>query len=254
MLPGIFWKEEEHNGYIMPDPINIASTKLLSRHLLVRARNHGLRIECKEFIGTRSIVNVEIAKKINNAVQPLVFTSSAAVNAYCENKNRFGLPVSKKTIYCLQGATRKAVLEMGDVEILATAANADELANKIIANKSIRALSFCCGKMRLDTLPEKLKNAGIALQEIQLYETLLLENTFELPFQAIFFFSPSAVNSFLKCNSLPVNIPCFCIGSTTAAALRSLSNNPVLVAEEPSQEAVIEMAIRYFIKKEGINI
>lgn len=249
MLPGIFWKEEEHNGYIMPEPVNIASTKLLSKQLLVRARHHGLRIECKEFIATRSIVNVEVADKIRNALQPLVFTSAVAVKAYCENKNRFGLPASKKIIYCLQGATRKAVLEMSDVEIAATAANADELANKIIANKSIRSLSFFCGTMRLDTLPEKLKNAGIALQEIQLYETLLLENTFELPFQAIFFFSPSAVNSFLQCNSLAGNIPCFCIGSTTAAAIRSLSNNPVMVAEEPSQEAVMEMAIRYFSKE-----
>ena len=64
---------------------------------------------------------------------------------------------------------------------------------------------------------------------------------------AILFFSPSGVESYLKDNKIKNEI-CFCIGETTASALENKTKN-IIIAEQPTIEDVIEVIIRSNINK-----
>jgi uroporphyrinogen-III synthase len=63
-------------------------------------------------------------------------------------------------------------------------------------------------------------------------------------FSCILFFSPSAVESYLKDNTIKKET-CFCIGETTAEALHKITKN-IIIAEQPSIEDVIEDVIEEY--------
>ena len=59
--------------------------------------------------------------------------------------------------------------------------------------------------------------------------------------EAILFFSPSGIESYLKENTIKKEI-CFCIGTTTASALEGITKN-IKIADQPTIEDVIEDVI-----------
>jgi uroporphyrinogen-III synthase len=96
----------------------------------------------------------------------------------------------------------------------------------------------------LDTLPTKLIANGKKLREIVVYSTENQAIKIETPIDGVLFFSPSGVESFLEKNTLE-DLPCFCIGSTTAAALHGITQN-VHIASTPTVEAALQLSIDYF--------
>jgi len=64
-------------------------------------------------------------------------------------------------------------------------------------------------------------------------------------FDGILFFSPSAVESYLKLNAIKEEM-CFCIGETTAEALENRKAKNILIADSPSVENVIGEVIGYY--------
>ena len=111
----------------------------------------------------------------------------------------------------------------------------------IYANESY---TFFSGNLRKETLPKALKEAKITFNEIQVYETTLTPQKIKSPVEAILFFSPSGVESYLKENTIKKEL-CFCIGETTAEALVTKSKN-ILIAAQPSVENVIEDVIEEY--------
>ena len=61
----------------------------------------------------------------------------------------------------------------------------------------------------------------------------------------ILFFSPSAVESYLKLNAIKEEM-CFCIGETTAESLENKKVKKIIIAEKPSVENVIYEVIEYY--------
>jgi uroporphyrinogen-III synthase len=61
---------------------------------------------------------------------------------------------------------------------------------------------------------------------------------------AVLFFSPSAVESYLKENEIDNKI-CFCIGYTTAETLKEKTEN-IIIASQPKIEYVIAEVIKYY--------
>jgi uroporphyrinogen-III synthase len=105
-------------------------------------------------------------------------------------------------------------------------------------------------------LPQALKAAKVNFNEIQVYETTLAPQKISSPdpskgkekkFDGILFFSPSAIESYLKENKIKNEI-CFCIGETTAETLEKTTRN-IIVADQPSVENVIEDVINYYNKQ-----
>lgn len=170
-----------------------------------------------------------------------IFTSANAVRAV--------ISVLQNTpewkIFCVGSETRKrAALFFGASAILDHAGNAEGLAGKIILQKLTQAIFFC-GDQRRDTLPEKLNAAGIILQELIVYKTQLTPVKLTKTYDAILFFSPTAVASFFSMNSTAPQAVLFALGTTTASALKNACRNEVVISARPDKGFLLQMAVAY---------
>jgi uroporphyrinogen-III synthase len=171
----------------------------------------------------------------------LIFTSQNAVESVLRNKKL--VEIQSKKCFCV-GEKTKAFLEENGFEVIEYSAYAAELASIICSQYSKNSFTFFCGNIRRDFLPDALRLLQITLDEIGVYETVL--TTHEIPFipNGILFFSPSAVESYLQENKIDDKI-CFCIGNTTAEALKYITTNRI-IANQPTMESVVMKCIEYY--------
>ena len=225
----------------------ILSTRPVGKAAITKALQHGIVIEEKSFIETEQTIDAAKEKEIKELLQQnlsVVFTSMNAVEAV-------GKFVSEKInwkIFCIGNTTQKLVKEFfGENNIAGTADNASSLADSIIESSS-KNIVFFSGDQRRDELPEKLKKNQINVEEIVVYKTIETPELLTKSYDAILFFSPSAVHSFFSKNTISDSTQIFAIGSTTAAAAASFSRNPIMVAEKPGKENLVNLAIQHFSK------
>ena len=95
--------------------------------------------------------------------------------------------------------------------------------------------------MRRDFLPDTLRLVNITLNEVEVYETILTPHKIDFTPNGILFFSPSGVQSYLQENKIE-NENCFCIGNTTAEALKLVTSNRI-IAHQPTVENVVMKCI-----------
>lgn len=124
---------------------------------------------------------------------------------------------------------------------------ATELAEYIADSDPPAPLLFLCGNRRRDDLPEGLRAAGVAFEELVVYETRAREDL-SLPPPAegrwLVFFSPSGLEAVRRAKRGPLSAyRCAAIGPTTAASLKEAGLEPEAVAASPTPEGVLE-AIR----------
>ena len=131
------------------------------------------------------------------------------------------------TCLCVGKQTRKFLKKKG-FKVLAQAENAKELGELIIKDYNNRKFTFFSGSLRRNELPQLLIEHQIVFNEIEVYETVLKPYKINVKTDAILFFSPSGVQSFLKENELEEQ-DCFCIGKTTAKALEDKSKNCIVI-------------------------
>jgi len=91
-----------------------------------------------------------------------------------------------------------------------------------------------------------LNNAGINVSEIVVYETVALTQKMTRHYDAILFFSPSAVESFFAKNKTTDDVVFFAIGNTTANAITQFAANKIIKATSPGKETLVEQMIEYF--------
>jgi uroporphyrinogen-III synthase len=229
----------------------ILSTKPLPQTLIGEAATHGIAISAQAFIDVQPTLTPEAtAQSLQHFIKgsTLVFTSPNAVKIvskawhYSEEPSKKG--ISK--VYCLQGATRKAVEEhLHHVSIAGTALNSKELAELIIEH-NIPSVVFFCGRIRRNELPDILKEHQVAVEEIVVYDTVETPEALKEEYDGVLFLSSSSVKSFFSANTLPKHTVCFAIGTTTAASLEDVTNNRIVVSPEPSMDLLVQTAIFYF--------
>ncbi len=208
----------------------------------------------QEFISVQPVFPEEKFKQLidltNSEIRHVIFTSSNAVTALNDllNKNNT-ISTNNWKIFCLSGKTKEAIINsiFPKENIVSVADNAAALAKKIIDEK-IKEVIFFCGNKRRDELPSLLKNAGIKIHEIIVYETVETPTIATDEFKAVLFFSPSAVQSFFSLNQLKKDIICFAIGDSTADSIAGFSNNKIITCRYPSQEEMINSVQNYFAK------
>src|SRR5207249_7417762 len=106
-------------------------------------------------------------------------------------------------IYCLAAPTREIIRRYFDRSpVEGTAVNASSLADEII-NSNVQEIIFFCGDQRRDELPDKLAKHQVRVKEIVVYKTSSTPKRISKNYQAILFFSPSAVKSFFSINTIP---------------------------------------------------
>lgn len=230
----------------------ILSTKPLQQSLVGEAATHGIAISAQAFIDVQPALTPETtAQSLQHYLNgsTLVFTSPNAVKIVSKAWHH-GQAHTKKGIskvYCLQGATRKAVEEhLQHVSIAGTALNSKELAELIVAEHNIPSVVFFCGRIRRDELPDILKEHQVAVEEFVVYDTVPTPAELNEEYDGILFLSSSTVKSFFSVNIPPKHTVCFAIGSTTAATLEEVTSNRIVVSPEPSMDLLVQTAIFYF--------
>lgn len=220
----------------MRNSIQILATKILSanqKQELVKA--HFQVIEA-DFIKTET-ENFELTELNDN----LIFTSQNAVRSFLKNPKQEEL--KSKNVFCV-GLKTKILLSEAGFNVVAYTGYASDLAEIITLIYANESYTFFSGNLRKDTLPKALAEAGIKFNEIQVYKTSLTPHKIKETVDAILFFSPSGVESYLKENKIKKET-CFCIGETTAQALEKITKN-IVIAAQPSIEDVIEDVIEEF--------
>jgi len=121
--------------------------------------------------------------------------------------------------------------------------SATALGRLIVEDSNDEPLLFLCGNRRRDALPNALRDAGRAFEELVVYETHP-RTTLDLPASEprpwLVFFSPSGLEAVEGAGEAPVNYRLGAIGPTTAGALREAGHKVDAVAEVPSPEGLVE--------------
>jgi len=231
----------------MKNNFSILSTKILKPYILQQLVDNDFNILEHNFIKIEEIKNTQFISVLNQQQPNYIFTSKNAVRSFVKQTVDSKIKINKKAVFCtLSGETQKALLDEGFSATL-VADNATDLANKIIKEKNFKEAIFFCGEKRRDELPIILREAGIALTELVLYKNIEQPKKIDNGFQAILFFSPSAIKSFFKENVLQKTTACFCVGYTTANALKEYKiTNKTIVSNYPSQQVMIDVVLNYF--------
>ena len=230
----------------MQNKIQILSTKKISDSLIGVAGENNICIDQLSFIETKEIVTKETRERIfelSKQKADVIFTSSKAVNAVA--KLIPGKVFWK--IFCIEPATKTSVENYFEKGCIAdTAKNADDLADKIISDNSVKEIMFFCGNQRRNSLPEKLRNNEIKVEELVVYKTIEKPELVSKNYDGILFFSPSAVRSFFTLNKIKEVTTLFAIGNTTAEELKLFTKAKIIIAENPDHEEIISDVIKYY--------
>lgn len=220
----------------MSNPITILSTKILLSHQKQALLDAGFSVTEANFIKTE---NSDF--DLNGINDNLIFTSQNAAQSVLLHP-KFEELKSKK-VFCV-GIKTKAFLEENGFNVEVYLDYASDLAEIITLIYAKESYTFFSGNLRKETLPKALKEAKVNFNEIQVYETTLTPQKIKTPVDAILFFSPSGVESYLSANKIKNEI-CFCIGETTAETLDKTTRN-IIVADQPSVDNVIEDVIQEY--------
>lgn len=218
--------------------IRVLSTKKLLFNQKQFLLNAGFSVLEADFISIQ-----EIPFTLQKIPDLLLFTSQNAVKSVVKNQESSFL----KKIPCVcVGIKTKDLLEKFGFNVLAMKEYAEELAPIIQSNYHTNEIAFFAGNIRRDTLPNALKHANINFTEYTVYQNTSSQIKINTPLDAILFYSPSGIKSYLKENTITHQV-CFCIGTTTAQALDGVTNN-IVIAKQQTIENVIIQCINYYKK------
>lgn len=224
----------------------ILSTALLPETLTNKIGASGIDVDMLAFIEIEQNSDAETAEAINRLAQEsvyAVFTSSNAVEAVSQLINN--KPDWK--IFCVGKITADLANKCFDNSVIGIANDAAALAALILQHEEIKEVAFFCGDMRREELPQILQQNGVGVKELPVYSTRLTPEKVTYAYDAILFFSPSAVESFFSVNNIGAGTVLFAIGNTTATALRTKTENTIIIGRQPGKEQLINEMIRYFI-------
>lgn len=220
----------------MAKSIQILSTKKLSSE-----QKQALTAANIDVINTDFIQTQNKSFELKDLNDNLIFTSQNAVHSILSHPKAEEL--KSKNVFCV-GLKTKILLSENGFNVIAYTGYAADLAEIITLIYRNESYTFFSGNLRRETLPKALKDAQVKLNEIQVYETSLTPQKIKTAVEAILFFSPSGVESYLKDNTIKKET-CFCIGETTAEALHKITKN-IIIADQPTVEDVIEDVITQY--------
>jgi uroporphyrinogen-III synthase len=236
----------------MAKSFKVLSTKKLEPSLIQKARQKGIEIIEQEAISVNPILSKEKQDEVkfwvlNQDIHYVIFTSANSVEAvkgYLKKEDNW-FTVNWK-VFCIGGKTKEALSSFIHADnILATADYGKDLAEKIVET-GVKEVVFFCGNKRRDELPAMLKDAGVNVHEVVVYETIETPVVATDDVHGILFFSPSAVQSFFSVNQLKKDVVCFAIGQTTADSITGFTDNKIIISESPSQEMMLASVQVYF--------
>ncbi|MGA0942441.1 MAG: uroporphyrinogen-III synthase [Flavobacteriaceae bacterium] len=172
-----------------------------------------------------------------------VCSSQNAVRALSEYSHRQDQAILKSARwYCVGTQTAEALEQLG-FKVNHCSENAETLIEEVLKPLNDRILWFS-GVRKTRALEQFINNKGC--DYIDCYLTRLVEKSFNSAYDALLFFSPSGVESFLKANEMG-RAHAFCIGETTAKAVRPHTEALSVSPKATSMQLVLEV-IKHFKK------
>jgi len=213
---------------------------MLNEEAVKHASSLGFELSMMEVIKTQCLP-FDINSIDWNETDAIVFTNENAVSCFFDNEDSKNL-LKGKVIISTAGKTAKVLTKKGFPPSI-TGKNAGEISEKIVNTGTIRSVLHICGNMVLDILKTRLEAEKIKYAALIVYQTIPIKNKKpDEKFDAILFFSPSGVESYLKYNDIENEFLC-CIGDTTAKAF---GNRNVIVSQQPTPESMFETLANYF--------
>ena len=176
----------------------------------------------------------------------IALTSKTGVQAFMEIINRLQLEKSSFSVFSIAHATKEFALRSG-LHVKGDAPDATSLAKEIASHRTLKTITHVTGNLRRPELKVTLNKAGVEVTEIVAYRTELTPISITEQIDGIVFFSPSAVDSLLLANSNS-DIPCFCIGQTTACHAKQKGFKTTYAPNAPTEEALINLLNDHFSK------
>lgn len=161
----------------------------------------------------------------------LIFTSVNGVKAFFENSFDANENFAEKNynkIYAVGSQTKKE-LRKHNFGTFKLCKNASELSQFIIENSVNETFVHFCGNLAIDVLDNNLPLQNISYKKVTVYKTEELNPKIEETYDAIVFFSPSGVRSFLKNNALN-QTKVFSIGNTTSKELKKNTQQKIFTS------------------------
>lgn len=171
-----------------------------------------------------------------------IFTSANAVEAVLNqvNDDQKEFPI----VWCV-GEKTKAKLEALNFKVKVYFNYAKQLNDYILKNFKNNIFIWFRGSVTTGHLTQNF-NQNIHWTEVIVYENESNPTQISVPYDAVLFFSPSAVESFLQNNSIDGKI-CFCIGETTQAKVSETASNNVILPKNPTIENVLLEVKKYYL-------
>ena len=209
----------------------LLSTKCLSVEQQNRIIQTGVNFSCWDFIKS-----TPTDFKANPQNKSLIFSSKNAVKSVF-NQFRF----SGNNCYCVGGKTQKLLEENGQ-KVVKMTQKASVLADFILKNTKNEPFLFFTGNQRMPTIEAAFAREKRSLEVVETYTSSAQPKTMG-NYDAVLFYSPSGVESYLQNNSL-AHITSFAIGETTAQSLKKYTDN-IITATQPTIEHLIAAVRKY---------
>lgn len=213
----------------------LVSTKILSEKQRNAFESSDFQLLEHDFI---CIIHNPITQEVTGDL--LLFTSQNAVKSVLNSEGLAS--VKKRPAICVGEKTASLLCQHG-WEVLFFKPYAADLANEIRQKVAGQKITFFCGNLRRDTLPEFFKHYQMAFEEIQVYRTVYAPKKIQGKPYGVLFFSPSEVKSYVLENQITTEW-LFCIGTTTAQEAQKHSQNLVL-ADRPTVESLVEKCLKH---------
>jgi uroporphyrinogen-III synthase len=230
--------------------MKILFTRTIESHQIqkLEALGHHVNISNLLQINVLKTAQNNILQHIND-IKNLVFTSKHAAYIFFDVLKKENLQLSAEVkIFSTSGETQNTIKKYGYSPTL-SAPSAAPLAQLMVSQIDLsQGVYFFAGTLSLPILPNFLLKNDIKIQTITIYETV--KNSFMHPlsnFDALSFFSLSAVDAFLLKNTIPEQTIIFTLGSTTAQHLEEKTGaKHIFVASKPTIDSLIDKIIEIF--------
>lgn len=221
---------------------HIVSTRTLTSDKLNELQTKGWKFTRHDFISKVIRVPADLtAQSINKNV---VLTSITGVKSFLKIAEQLNLNGADYLVYCIARGTKEYAAASG-LNIKSTALHASALADEILKDRDVKVVTHISSNLRRDELSDKLTDAGVVVHDVAAYRTEFTPIALDASYDALVFFSPSAVDSFLTMNLLQ-QVPCFCIGKTTGDHAKQKGYQQIYVADAPSEDILVQTIINFY--------
>ena len=152
--------------------------------------------------------------------------------------------------FVVGGTTAAQARKAGFANVREGPGTAEGLASDVIADAATHAVLLLCGRVRLSNVEQRLAEAGIAVRALETYDTLPVRYAPKAlsallgkePIDAVLLYSGGAAASLLR-RQWPqgdtfATTKFLCLSQRVADRLGSVDGRHILVAEEPTEDAL----------------